>query len=121
MVTRSRRRLRARSRVAARVRSGALPSPSSLPCADCGRRRRPEDPPHEYDHRSYRRGSALAVDAVCRSCHLERGRRRREGAARCCRRCGAASVGACCAACMAAREVPGYCAVCRGPHRRHTR
>lgn len=47
------------------VLTGALRSPKSFACADCGKAAR------YYDHRDYRH--PLAVEAVCGSCNTKRG------------------------------------------------
>lgn len=47
------------------IRSGRLPHPSTLECADC------RAPATEYEHRDY--SKPLAVEPICRSCNLKRG------------------------------------------------
>ena len=47
------------------IKSGELPAPQSLRCADCGA------PAFGYDHRDY--NAPLKVDAVCRGCNTRRG------------------------------------------------
>lgn len=64
---------RARRRVHMRVRRGTLPHPSTIACRDCG------GPAAEYDHpRGYDGEAAVDVEAVCTSCHADRGVRRGE-------------------------------------------
>jgi len=64
----------ARARVNLLVKTGRLPSASTLPCADCGDSERR----HEYDHpKGYADEHHLHVDAVCGRCHRERERVRR--------------------------------------------
>ncbi len=46
------------------IKSGKLPSPKTLPCADCG------GPATEYDHRDYTK--PLEVAPVCRLCNRRR-------------------------------------------------
>lgn len=56
---------RAAGIVARAIRAGALASPRSRVCTDCGR------PAEAYDHRDYTQ--PLKVDPVCRSCNVMRG------------------------------------------------
>lgn len=51
--------------VAAAIRVGFLPHPTSCKCADCGMQAT------EYDHRDYNK--PLEVEPVCRSCNFARG------------------------------------------------
>lgn len=53
------------SAVSSAIRSGLLPSPRGLVCADCS------GPAVEYDHRDYNKPTEVAP--VCRSCNLKRG------------------------------------------------
>lgn len=47
------------------IKSGLLPHPSTLNCADCG------CPAREYEHRDYNK--PLMVVPICRGCNLRRG------------------------------------------------
>lgn len=51
--------------VAAAIRDGYLPRPSSLTCLDCGA------PAQAYDHRDYNK--PLDVEPVCHACNVKRG------------------------------------------------
>lgn len=55
----------AHSLVAKEIKAGRLPSPKTLPCADCGK------PAHGYEHRDYNR--PLDVEPICRACNTRRG------------------------------------------------
>jgi hypothetical protein len=68
----------ARRRINVLVRTGRLPGPATLPCADCGHigfgKR------HEYDHfMGYAASHHLHVQAVCSACHHARERARASG------------------------------------------
>jgi hypothetical protein len=72
MTTRA-EKLRARALVNLRVKTGKLPSPNELPCADCGHRWVPGERRHEYDHpRGYVGAAKLDVEPVCTLCHAKR-------------------------------------------------
>lgn len=55
----------ASAKVSHAVRTGKLPRPTTLMCADCGR------PATEYDHRDY--SKPLEVEPVCHPCNKLRG------------------------------------------------
>lgn len=62
----------ARKVVATAIKSGTLANPKTLLCADC------LTPAREYDHYlGYALEHRLDVQPVCRSCHVEREKRRR--------------------------------------------
>jgi hypothetical protein len=64
---------RARRLVNSRVRRGKLAPAATLACVDCG------GPAAEYDHHlGYSKQHAADVEAVCVSCHADRGVRRGE-------------------------------------------
>lgn len=66
-------RLQARHRVNVLVRTGHLPRPNALPCADCGHIWADGERRHEYDHhRGYAAQHHLDVEAVCSTCHHRR-------------------------------------------------
>lgn len=56
----------ARNEVAKARKEGRLPPATNFACRDCGGAAR------EYDHRDY--GSPLAVEPVCPSCNVRRGK-----------------------------------------------
>lgn len=56
---------KAHAAVSKAIKTGQLPRPDTLQCADCDR------PAEVYDHRDY--AKPLEVDAVCRSCNVMRG------------------------------------------------
>ncbi len=63
----------ARHRVNVEVRTGYLPAPNSLPCADCGHVWSAGERRHEYDHyKGYAAENHLAVQPVCTLCHAKR-------------------------------------------------
>lgn len=58
----------ARRRINVLVRTGRLPRPNALSCADCGHVWRLGERRHEYAHLSYAAGDHLKVEAVCSIC-----------------------------------------------------
>jgi hypothetical protein len=63
----------ARRRINVLVRTGRLPRPSTLACADCGHLWEPGERRHEYDHYlGYEAGHHLDIQAVCSRCHHDR-------------------------------------------------
>lgn len=65
----------ARRRINYLVEEGILPSPSSLPCSDCGQTWEEGLSRHEYDHHlGYAAARHEDVEAVCASCHHKRPR-----------------------------------------------
>lgn len=65
----------ARQRVNVLVRTGRLPRPNDLPCADCGHVWAEGERRHEYDHHlGYGAAHHLDVEAVCTTCHHSRER-----------------------------------------------
>lgn len=68
----------ARARINKLVRTGRLPRPNDLPCADCRHVHSPSGRRHEYDHYlGYGPDHHLDVEAVCTSCHAAREKARR--------------------------------------------
>lgn len=68
----------ARQRANVAVRTGQLPRPNTLPCADCGHIWRPGERRHEYDHhQGYEPEHHLHVQALCSTCHARRGEKAR--------------------------------------------
>lgn len=70
-------KVQARQRVNVLVRTGRLPRPCTLACADCAHLG--SDRRHEYDHHlGYGAEHHLTVEAVCTLCHTARAWRRGE-------------------------------------------
>jgi hypothetical protein len=67
-------RVRARSAINQKIRSGKVPDPNDVPCADCGHEYNGKDGiRHEYDHyKGYSEDHALDVKSVCTDCHKRR-------------------------------------------------
>lgn len=63
----------ARQRVNVLVRTGRLPHPNQLPCADCGHVWSNGERRHEYDHhQGYAAQHHYDVEPVCTTCHHRR-------------------------------------------------
>ncbi len=70
---------RARVAVANQIRRGERPTANSLPCVDCGHVYKHGALRHEYDHHNgYGPGHETEVEVVCRTCHDDRGKARKE-------------------------------------------
>jgi len=67
-------RVRARSAINQKVRSGKVPDPNDVPCAVCGHKYTGKDGVrHEYDHyKGYSDKHHLDVQSVCTNCHKKR-------------------------------------------------
>jgi hypothetical protein len=69
----------ARQRINVLVRTGKIPHPNELPCADCGHVYVEGERRHEYDHHlGYAAEHHYDVEAVCTVCHTRRGEERGE-------------------------------------------
>lgn len=67
-------KIQARRRVNHAIAAGRLKSPNELPCTDCGHVYQDGERRHEYDHHlGYGAEHHLDVQAVCTSCHAQRG------------------------------------------------
>lgn len=63
----------ARHRVNVLVRTGKIPHPNDLPCADCSHEWKAGERRHEYDHhKGYKAKHHEDVEAVCTTCHAQR-------------------------------------------------
>ena len=63
----------ARQRINVLVRTGRMPHPNTLPCADCGHVWAPGERRHEYDHhKGYAAEHHYEVEPVCSNCHAKR-------------------------------------------------
>lgn len=94
-------RRQARARVNHQIEIGLRPAANSLPCVDCGDVWADGKPRHEYDHHlGYSPEHQLAVEPVCRRCHVRRTWDRRGT----CRRGHRLQLGVPCVLCRRIRE-----------------
>lgn len=71
-------RQQARQRINVLVRTGRLPHPNNIPCADCDHEWHPGERRHEYDHfHGYEPKHHYCVEPVCTTCHAERDSKRK--------------------------------------------